>query len=76
MNSLRILSVAAILLSLTPSIVMAEITCSEWRATCRGTAINKKLDPKSCDEAWNKCMKTGHWIGWDSGRDYGSAAKR
>jgi hypothetical protein len=76
MNSFRILPVAAILFGLTPSIAMAETSCSEWRATCRGTALNRKMDPKVCDEAWNKCMKTGHWIGPDSGRDYGTSAKR
>ena len=51
-------------------------TCSEWRATCRGTVINNKHDPKICDAAYTKCMKSGHWIGPDTGRDYGPADRR
>ena len=68
-----ILAIALVTLS-TPS--SADTSCSERRAECRGTIINKSKDPKMCDEAWNKCMKSGRWVGPDTGRDYGPVAKR
>jgi hypothetical protein len=76
MNYVPSLLVAAIVFGLASSNVRAETSCSEWRATCKGTLINKHKDPKLCDESWNKCMKTGHWLGPDTGTDYGAASKR
>jgi hypothetical protein len=74
--SVSLAFIFATISAIVPTFVYAETSCSEWRATCRGTVINRKKDPKICDDTWNACMKSGRWLGPDTGRDYGPAAKR
>lgn len=54
-------------------------SCSEWRGSCRASILGSQRqgrDPKMCDDAFAKCMKSGQWIGPDTGRNYGPAAKQ
>jgi hypothetical protein len=55
----------------TPSFAQAT-TCSSMRDQCRPLARN----PKLCNGAWNRCMKSGRWIGPETGRDLGPAEKK
>jgi hypothetical protein len=47
-------------------------TCSGLYQQCVPLARN----PKLCLNAKASCMKTGRWIGPETGRDYGPAEKR
>jgi len=47
-------------------------TCSGLYQQCVPLARN----PKLCLNAKASCMKTGRWVGPETGRDYGPAEKR
>jgi hypothetical protein len=55
----------------TPSFAQAA-TCSSMRDQCRQFARKAKL----CESGWSKCMKSGRWIGPETGRDMGPAEKK
>jgi len=48
------------------------MSCSEYRGVCMVKAVNKKL----CAGAWNRCMKSGIYIGPESGTNHGQAERR
>jgi hypothetical protein len=52
----------------------AQATCSSFYQGCLSNPATK--NPKSCDRGRANCMKTGRWIGPESGIDYGAAEKR
>lgn len=47
-------------------------SCSDYKQICLARA--KK--PGSCEGAWKKCMRTGVYIGPESGTNHGQAEKR
>lgn len=47
-------------------------SCSDYKAICMARA----LKPERCDGAWKKCMKTGIYIGPESGTNHGQADKQ
>lgn len=63
------LSIAALALITRPAHAMS---CSDNKAICEVRAKNVK----NCDGAWKKCMKTGIYIGPESGANHGQAEKR
>jgi hypothetical protein len=64
---LLVMAAAALLISTTLSQAMS---CSDYKYIC----LSK--DSKKCDGAWKQCMKTGTYIGPDSGTNHGPADKR
>ena len=49
----------------------AQMTCGSAYQDC----VSRAADPKKCIQARALCMKTGRWIGPESGRDYGLAIR-
>ena len=47
-------------------------SCSDYKAIC----LSKAAKPERCDGAWKKCMKTGIYIGPESGTNHGQADKQ
>ncbi|MCP1764705.1 hypothetical protein ABIF64_007453 [Bradyrhizobium japonicum] len=47
-------------------------SCSDYKAIC----MAKAAKPERCDGAWKQCMKTGVYIGPESGTNHGQADKR
>jgi len=47
-------------------------SCSDFKAIC----VSRAAKPERCDGAWKRCMKTGTYIGPESGTNHGQAEKR
>jgi hypothetical protein len=70
----RIVFCAMIIILSSNNESRAQQTCSGWRQECLSNPRTK--NPKSCDRGMAACMKTGRWVGPESGRVYGAAEKR
>lgn len=46
------------------------MSCSDYKSICLSKGSKK------CDGAWKRCMKTGTYIGPDSGKNHGQADKQ
>ena len=64
-----VLSIAALVIAASP--VHAR-SCSDFKAIC----MVKAEKTARCDGAWKRCMKTGTYIGPESGTNHGQAEKR
>jgi hypothetical protein len=64
-----VLSIAALVIAVTP--VHAR-SCSDFKAVC----MSRAEKPERCDGAWKRCMKSGTYIGPESGTNHGTAEKR
>lgn len=47
-------------------------SCSGYKSIC----VTRAKDPATCDGAWKQCMRTGIYIGPESGTNHGQADKR
>ncbi len=66
-------ALAALIVFLGSGEARAE-TCSGFYAQCVSHPQTK--NPKSCAGAKAACMKTGRFVGPETGRDYGPAEKK
>jgi hypothetical protein len=48
------------------------MSCSDYRSIC----MSKAAKPERCAGAWSRCMKTGIYIGPESGTNHGKADKQ
>jgi hypothetical protein len=55
----------------TSTAASAATTCSGELKSCAGRACH----PRTCVLAKEECMKTGRWVGPETGRDYGPRRK-
>ena len=69
MRTCVLLAFTSLVLAIQPAQAMS---CSDYRGVCMVKAVNKKL----CAGAWSRCMKTGIYIGPESGTNHGQAEKR
>ena len=60
---LAVILIVAGLPATFPTLSSASASCSEYRGECLTYAATSNRNSKLCDEAWNKCMKTGQWVG-------------
>jgi hypothetical protein len=65
------LSICGLVGVLAPS-PAAATSCSDFKAIC----VSRAAKPERCDGAWKRCMKTGIYIGPESGTNHGQAEKR
>jgi len=63
-----VLSLAGLVLASGPAQAMS---CSDYKAIC----VIRAKNPKNCDGAWKRCMKTGNYTGPESGTNHGQADK-
>jgi hypothetical protein len=68
------IALAVLIVLLAGYEVLAQQTCSGFYQSCLSNPLTK--NPKSCDRGKANCMKTGRWIGPESGNDNGPAEKR
>jgi hypothetical protein len=61
------------------SVVLAAATAASAQATCTSQYQDCKVRASKaslCDGARKQCMRTGRWVGPESGRDFGAVEKR
>ena len=64
-----VLPIAALMMATSP---VDARSCSDFKAIC----MTKAQKPERCDGAWKRCMKTGMYIGPESGTNHGQAEKQ
>ena len=47
-------------------------TCTDWFRSC----VTRAKVPTKCEGARKQCMRTGRWIGPETGSDYGPGEKK
>ena len=71
MNKWLVLSIAASIgVIAAHSAQAAPMSCTDYKSICLSKGSKK------CDGAWKQCMRTGIYIGPDSGTNHGQADKR
>ena len=71
MNKWLVLSIAASIgVIAAHSAQAAPMSCTDYKSICLSKGSKK------CDGAWKQCMRTGIYIGPNSGTNHGQADKR
>ncbi|MET4493567.1 hypothetical protein ABIA94_009175 [Bradyrhizobium sp. LA7.1] len=63
-------------LLLTAAVLLVSTTFAEARSCSDYKSICLSKGSKKCEGAWKQCMKTGTYVGPDSGTNHGQADKR
>ena len=66
---MRILLAVAFVTVASPALAMS---CSDYKSIC----VSRAKNPHKCEGAWKQCMRTGTYIGPESGTNHGQADKR